>query len=129
MKRISLACVLITLCVSTPLWAVEDVDATLQKFFPDRDLTKAAVKIVDHANGFYIVADTVDILKDGRIRTTNTVVLQRLGKPNEATGFVSYEGPRMILMFDKSIETIADLKRNTLKVISPCGDCEPNNRQ
>ena len=129
MKRMSLAGVLIALFVSTPLRAVEDVDATLQKFFPDRDLTKTAVKLVDHAHGIYVVADSIDVMMNGAIRTTNTAIAYRFSQPDEAPAFIYFEGSRMILTYDKPIMSLKDLKGNRLRVISPCADSEPNNKQ
>jgi len=128
MKRISLACVAISLLVLSPLRAVEDIDAMLQKFFPDRDLTRTPVKIVDHAHGIYIVADSMDVMTNGAIRTTNTAIAYRISQPDEAPAFIYFEGLRMLLTYVEPIKSLKDLKGNKLRVIGKVGQAEPNNR-
>lgn len=128
MKRISLSCCLAALWIVAPAHADDHLDAMLKMHFPDRDLTKCALKIVDHQRGFYVVGDTLEILKNGQVRITNAAGIKKLTGPNQPGRYSSYAGPRMTLSFEKPIKQIADLKGNKVAEILIPQPNIPNNQ-
>jgi hypothetical protein len=93
----------------------ESSDETLKKVFPDRDLSKAAVKILDKASGHYIVGETIEIAKDGSVRMTNAaVVLVIRNGPNQPPSRVSLAGERLVMQFKTPIKMLSDVGGNQL---------------
>lgn len=94
-------------------------DEVLKRYFPERDLSKALLKIVDETNGFYGVGDSLEVTKDGSVRTTNAAIVQRVTGPNEAAAkFTSYEAPRAVLTFVKPVRMPSDIAGNKLWVFT-----------
>jgi len=92
-------------------------------------MAKSALKIADYANGVYIVGESFEILKDGKIRARNAAAIRKLkGEPNQAPRFSSYEGSRMILTFEKPIKTLEDLKDNKLESVEELPEVDPNKK-
>lgn len=90
----------------------DSTDEVLTRFFPGRDLSKAAVKIVDQEQRCYIVADTFEILANGTVQVTNGVVTRDISEPNQPSRYSSIEGARMVLKFKKPVKQLADVKGN-----------------
>jgi len=113
MRWTALFSCLVALALVASVQADQSIDTTLRTYFPERDLTRSAIKIADRSNGTYIVCDSFEILKTGEIRATNSMVLQKLNsQPNQSRRFTSYEAPLMILSFEKSIKSSADFEGN-----------------
>jgi hypothetical protein len=106
---------LVVILVSNARADSGSTDETLKKLFPDRDLSKAAIKIFDRASGTYIVGDKVEIAKDGSIHLTNAAIVQVIRNgPNEPPGRCSLAGERMVLQFKTPIKMLSDMGGNKL---------------
>jgi hypothetical protein len=107
----------ISLCGGTVRADGDSTEEVLKRLFPDRDLSQAAVKVVNQADRCYIVADAFEILANGNVRVTNGVVMREISDPNlpnQPTRYSSIEGARMVLKFKKPVKQLADLKGNAL---------------
>jgi hypothetical protein len=115
LRRLGLALGLaVFMCGGTARADGESTDEVLKRVFPDRDLSNAAIKIVNHQHRYYIVADTAEILANGTVRVTNGVVTRHVSEPNEPLRGSSVEGTQLILKFEKPVKQLADLKNNAL---------------
>ena len=94
----------------------DSTDEALRRFFPDRDLSKAVLKIADPANGYYAVGDSLEVTKDGRVRTTNAVVIQVIAGtgPNQSPRYTSQMSRRMVLKFAKPVQMPSDVAGNKI---------------
>ena len=104
----------ITLCGSTTRAADDATDEMLKRFFPDRDLSSAELKIANRADGFYAVADTVEFLGDGRVLCTNGILVQVVGPANSLASYSNARAGRILLKFKRPVRQVADLTDNGL---------------
>jgi hypothetical protein len=87
----------------------------LKKYFPDRDLSRAAIKIVDRENGYYIAGNTFAVAKDGSVRMTNAAVVQVSGSGAEGpTDYCCLAAAHVVLQFKKPVKALSDLTGNKL---------------
>jgi hypothetical protein len=90
-------------------------DETLKRFFPDRNLSRAAIKIVDRENAYYIAGDTFEIAKDGSVRMTNAAVVQVIRNDvNGPPDYISLAAANIMLQFKKPVKALRDLRGNKL---------------
>lgn len=96
----------------------DSTDEVLKRFFPDRDLSKAVFKIVDHANGYYAIGDSLEITKDGCVRTTNAVLVWKVGGPNQPARYSSHEASQVLIQFAKPLRQPSDLAGNKIGTVT-----------
>jgi hypothetical protein len=113
LRHVCLALGLAIFCGGTARAVGDPSDEILKQFFPDRDL-KAAVKIVNHADGIYGVADAAEILPDGRIVCRNAALVQVNRRSNEPATCSMARGGRLVLKLKKPVMELADLIGNGL---------------
>jgi hypothetical protein len=104
----------IALCGSTAPAADNPTDEVLKRFFPDRDLSSAELKIANRADGFYAVADTVEFLADGRVLCMSGILVKVDGPANSPTSYSTARCGRMVLKFKRPVRQVADLTDNGL---------------
>ena len=97
----------------------ESTDEVLKGFFPDRDLSEAVLKIADPATGYYVVGDSLEITKDGDVRTTDARIVQVISGtgPNQGVRFSEYRAPKMRLQFVKPVRQPSDVAGNKILAI------------
>jgi hypothetical protein len=89
-------------------------DEILKRVIPDRDLSKAVLKIVDPASGCYAIGNSLDITKDGDVRTTDAVIVELVGHPNTPNRYSYSQCSRMKLKFAKPVRMPSDLAGNKI---------------
>ena len=97
----------------------DSTDEALKRFFPDRDLSKAVLKIADPATGYYAVGDSLEITKDGDVLTTDARIVQVVSGtgPNQSPRFSEHRAPKMRLQFVKPVRQPSDVTGNKIQGI------------
>jgi hypothetical protein len=101
----------IAMCGSTAQ-AGESTDEVLKRLFPDRDLSKKVIKIVNIADRYYAVADSIEIMANGNVQFTNGAVIRNIGQAGEPPRYFLVEGARMVVKFRKPVKRLGDLAGN-----------------
>lgn len=84
----------------------------LRGTFPDLDLSRVTIKLHNPVTGFALVADTITILDDGRVKLTKAAIShQKNGVP------AVVRGEQILLELDGPVNAVADLlQRNILSL-------------
>jgi hypothetical protein len=115
LRRLGLSLGLALVLCAAPVRADGDsADDVLKRFFPDRDFTRAPIKMVN-TGAWYAASDTFQVLADGRVQITNAaVVLVDRGRPHEAQSYSRAQGGQMVLKFQKPVKQLTDVRGNAL---------------
>jgi hypothetical protein len=114
LRRLGMLGLAIAYCVSPVRADGDSTEDVLKRLVSDRDLNKAAVKIVDQVHRCYVVADTFEILANGDVAVTNGVVIRNVSEPNQPARYSSITSARLVLKFKKPVKQLADVKGNAL---------------
>lgn len=99
------------------------IEERLRATFPDLDISEATIKLHNPATGFAIVADTITIQGDGRVKLTKAAVCrQQNGVP------AIVRGEQILLELDGPVQAVADVMQRRIVSLQVDGASEVSSR-